>query len=212
MCIICVSAAGVSQPTHDQIKIMFDRNPHGAGYMVARKNRVEIHKGFMELEDLQRQLERENFTADDVVVYHFRISTQAGVKETMTHPFPLTSNLAHCEALDLTCACGVAHNGVIRLTSNGSTRYSDTALFITQYMTKVVRRTSDLQDPAVLRILEELAKSKLAILDKTGQVATVGSFIHEKNGLLFSNATYREFTSPFGNLSRYPAFALRGGV
>lgn len=212
MCIICVSAAGVPQPTQDQIKIMFGHNPHGAGYMVARKNRVEIHKGFMVLDDLQHQLRQENFTADDVVVYHFRISTQAGVTETMTHPFPLTSELSHCEALDLTCACGVAHNGVIRLTSNGSTRYSDTALFITQYMTKIVRKSSDLQDPAVLKILDELAKSRLAILDKTGHVATVGSFIHEKNGLLFSNTTYREFTSPFGKISHYPAFSLQGGV
>lgn len=212
MCIICVSAAGVPQPTQDQIRIMFDHNPHGAGYMVARNNRVEIHKGFMALEDLQHQLQRENFTADDVVVYHFRIATQAGVKESMTHPFPLTSNLAHCEALDLTCACGVAHNGVIRLTSNGSSRYSDTALFITQYMTKVVRKSSDLQDPAVLTILDELARSRLAILDKTGHVATVGSFIREKNGLMFSNTTYRELTSPFGNFSRHPAFSLQGGV
>lgn len=157
------------------------------------------HEGFMTLPDLLRQLQREAFTPEDPVVYHFRISTQGGTTPTMTHPFPLTSSLAACEQLDLTCACGVAHNGVIRLTSNGSRRYSDTALFITRYMTRLIRAPRDLQDPAILDLLEALTGSRLALLDQSGLLVTVGPFIREKNGCLFSNTTYREFPSRPGN-------------
>ena len=53
----------------------------------------------------------------------------------MTHPFPLSDRLPHMKALDVECQCGVAHNGIIRLTSDPSQReYSDTALFITRYI------------------------------------------------------------------------------
>ena len=212
MCIICVSPKGAPQPTRDQIKTMFEHNPHGAGYMVARNGAVQIHKGFTDLQEYQLQVDRERFTPDDVVVYHFRISTQAGTTPEMTHPFPLSGKMEHLTALDISCPCGVAHNGVIRLTSNGHARYSDTALFIAQYMTRIVRKTPDLYDPAVLKILEELTKSKLAILDKTGHVATVGNFIREPNGLMFSNASYRGFTSCPVNFSRYRGFSLQEGV
>lgn len=205
MCIICASPKGAPQPTTRQIKTMFSHDPHGAGYMVARDGKVEIHKGFMNLSDLLRQLRQEAFTPDDTVVYHFRISTQAGVTPAMTHPFPLTSSLSNCEKLDLTCSCGVAHNGIIRMTSTGSRQYSDTALFITRYMTRLIRTQKDLKDPAVLEMLEVLTASRLAILDKSGYLATVGRFI-EENGLLFSNTDYRESTYQLG---KYPGYRFR---
>lgn len=197
MCVICCSPKGTPQPTITQIRTMFQRNPHGAGYMYARNNKVTIHKGFMNLNDLLRQLKEEHFTAEDPVVYHFRISTQAGVNPTMTHPFPLTTSLEKCEKLDLECGCGVAHNGVIRMTSDGNPRYSDTALFITQYMTRLLHNCSDLQDQNTLDILEELTHSRLAILDRTGYIATVGNYITERNGLMFSNTSYRKTTSVY---------------
>lgn len=194
MCIICISPKGIKQPSSDLIKTMFERNPHGAGYMVARNNTVEIHKGFMTLRDLQRQLAVENFTVDDVVVYHFRLSTQAGITPEMTHPFPLSSDLALMTELDLTCRCGVAHNGVIPMTTiHGATRFSDTALFVANYMPHLVRSLSDLRKPAVVTMLEELTHSRLAILDKTGFVTTAGHFVMDDDGLLFSNRTYQRF-------------------
>ena len=56
MCIICVSPQGAPQPSLAQIEAMFAHNPHGAGYMVARNGKVEIHKGFMSLEDFTAKL------------------------------------------------------------------------------------------------------------------------------------------------------------
>ena len=103
MCIICVSPRNVRQPSQSIIRAMFDRNPHGAGYMVARDGRVQISKGFMYVEDLLQALRVEHFTARDSVVYHFRISTQAGVNPEMTHPFPLSNRLEDMKILDLTC-------------------------------------------------------------------------------------------------------------
>ncbi len=190
MCIICVSPAKTRQPSIAAIRAMFTANPHGAGYMYARGGMVHISKGYMNIDDFLAALKDEHFTAKDPVVYHFRISTQAGVNPQMTHPFPLSNQPAHMKALDVDCRCGVAHNGIIRLTTDPTNReYSDTAIFITDYLSAIIRRPEDLKDPEILRLIHRLAGSKFAIMDASGYIATVGEFINEK-GLLFSNSSY----------------------
>ena len=190
MCIICVSKSGVRQPGEAAIRAMFLRNPHGAGYMVARGGRVQIHKGFMDLDDYLRAIRTEHFTASDSVVYHFRISTQAGVNPEMTHPIPLSNQPARLRKLDLRCRVGVAHNGIIRLTSDpDNDQYSDTAIFITQYLSRLIRSRADLRDRLLLDEIFQIARSKFAIMDGSGYVATVGEFVNDR-GLLFSNYTY----------------------
>ena len=191
MCIIAVSKIGVRQPSLDQLRRMFNNNPDGAGYMYARDGKVHIHKGFMNWEDFSRNIKNENFTKDDPVVYHFRISTQAGICPTMTHPFPLTKDLKLCEKLDMICPTGVAHNGVITMTSFAKeTRFSDTAYFISWYMSKLIRKPSEITDPFVADMIETLTNSKWAMMDgATGDIVTIGKFENQK-GLLFSNNSY----------------------
>ena len=193
MCIICVSPENVRQPDRNTIVTMFNRNPHGAGYMFARGGKVHIRKGFMSLPALLNALEQESFTVVDPVVFHFRISTQAGINPQMTHPFPLSNRPAHMKALDVNCRCGVAHNGIIRLTSDPDNReYSDTAIFITDYLTKIIQRPSDLRNTKRLELIWQLAQSKFAIMDAKGYIATVGEFVNE-DGLLYSNTSYLPF-------------------
>ncbi len=190
MCIICASPAGVRQPGFATIRTMFRNNPHGAGYMYARDGKVHISKGYMDINSFLGALESENFTRNDAVVYHFRISTQAGVSPQMTHPFPLSNRRECMKALDVECKCGIAHNGIIRLTSDPeNSEYSDTAVFITDYLSEIIRRPRDLKDPGILKMIHRLAGSKLAIMDASGYIATIGSFINE-SGLLFSNSSY----------------------
>ena len=193
MCIICASPENVQQPSSQIIRNMFSRNPHGAGYMFARDGKVHIRKGFMTLHALLNALKEEHFTAADPVVYHFRISTQAGVNPWMTHPFPLSNRPAHLKALDVDCRCGVAHNGIIQLTSDPRNReYSDTAVFIRDYLTKIIQHPSDLRNTKRLELIWQLAQSKFAIMDGKGYIATVGEFVNE-DGLLYSNTSYQPF-------------------
>ena len=191
MCIICVSKSGVRQPTERELYTMFQNNPHGAGYMVARHGFVTISKGYMAYDEFLNAVQKEHFTAKDSVVYHFRISTQAGVNPEMTHPFPLSNRLARMEKLDTTCRFGIAHNGIIKLTTEpDNPRYSDTALFIAQYLTLLIKRRDDLHSKRILNTIWQLAQSKFAIMDGSGYVATVGEFLN-RDGLLFSNASFQ---------------------
>ena len=191
MCVIAVSKKGIRQPTMKELENCFKRNPHGAGYMYARDGKVIIHKGFMDFVDFARTIEGENFTENDSVVYHFRISTQAGVNPEMTHPFPLTTKRENCEKLDLSCSVGIAHNGIIRMTSDTKeTRFSDTVIFITDYMTKLIRNHDDITSAAVNEMIANLTNSKWAIMDgATGDIVTVGQF-QNQGGVLYSNSSY----------------------
>lgn len=194
MCIICVSPRGVSQPTVHEIKTMFRRNPHGAGYMVARGGRVEIHKGFATIASFLAAIASEHFTADDVVVYHFRISTQAGTTPAMTHPFPVTSDERFLQALDVSCPLAAAHNGIIRSCSDPAEKtFSDTAIFIRDYLAPIIKTPSDISRPSIFSFIQEsIGYSKMAFLDGAGNVTTVGAFIKD-HGRLYSNSTYRDF-------------------
>ena len=203
MCIICISPKGKPQPTKATMKEMFLNNPHGAGYMFLNGDgNVEIHKGFMTFDDFYRSVKSENFTNKDVVVYHFRIQTQGGINPYMTHPFPLTKDLEMTKKLDLACSVGIAHNGIISLTSDGDKEYSDTAKFITKYLVKFITNPADLDDRQNLKAIETLCGSKLAILDTTGNVTLIGQFITEKNGIIYSNKSYKpkDFTNYGVNL------------
>ena len=190
MCIICVSPTGVRQPNYTTIRTMFRNNPHGAGYMFARDGKVHISKGYMNIDSFLDAMRGEHFTKRDAVVYHFRISTQAGVNPQMTHPFPLSNRREHMKALDVDCQCGIAHNGIIRLTTDPTNReYSDTAIFITDYLARIIRTPADLPNRDTISLIQALAGSKLAIMDASGYIATVGDFISDHR-LLYSNGSF----------------------
>ena len=199
MCVIVVSERGTRQPTKATLETCFRNNPDGAGYMVARAGKVEIHKGFMTFEDFWRNVHAEHFTAADPVVYHFRISTQAGVNPEMTHPFPLPGaqdDGAALKTLDLTCSVGIAHNGVIRITSIKNTEYSDTALYISRYLTRLIRHPSDLFDPYIIDLIEiTTVGSRMAIMDGEGNIFHTGiGWTRDERDILYSNSSFENRT------------------
>ena len=192
MCVICVSNKGIKQPTKETLKTMFQNNPHGAGYMVARNDGVEIHKGFMDFQEFWANIQGEEFTKDDVVVYHCRISTQGGVNREMCHPFPFTNDIVKLKELDVMSKIGIAHNGIIPMTTNHSDKeYSDTAHFIAEYLPHIIHKISDIRDPEVSEIIEHLIESKMVLMDASGYTTIIGNWITEKDGLIYSNSTYR---------------------
>lgn len=197
MCVICSSPKGITQPSVKLIKQMFRANPDGAGYMFASNGSVRISKGYMTATEFLNAIKKEAFTEEDSVVYHFRITTQASRAE-MTHPFPLSPELSHMEALELSAPIGVAHNGIIRMTSDGDKRYSDTAKFITKYLVKIIRNESDLRSEACMDIIAALTNSRFAIMDGSGHIAYAGAgWTQDENGLWFSNRNHEYFSSRF---------------
>ena len=174
---------------------MFENNHDGCGYMyLGSDGYVHIHKGFTDFIEFYNDVRKHNFTSNDVVIYHFRISTQARRRE-MTHPFVLSENLKHQELLNVKTNLGIVHNGIIRMTTDYKENdYSDTCLFISKYMTKIVHSPQDLLDSSVQEIIEKLIDSKMATLDNLGNVTLIGKgfLVDQKSKLIYSNDSYKE--------------------
>ena len=189
MCVICVSRKGVGQPSEEAIRNMFNNNRHGAGYMFCKDGQVVIRKGFPSVEDYLQSLEDEKFGPEDLVIYHFRISTQARRYE-MTQPFPLTNDEIRLQAWDDVASFGVAHNGIIAKTSNGNPLFSDTALYIRDYLYPRIKSDKDITSALLDQIQAETGSSKIAILSGSGKFYLTGQWIYDR-GLLYSNDSYQ---------------------
>lgn len=196
MCIIVYKPKDQQLPDKSTLKMCWHSNPDGAGFMMPDDNgNVVIKKGFMTFKSFYKSLmfEKNKYKGDRPIVMHFRVSTQAGVNQQCTHPFPLSDNMEHLKRLNVTCQCGIAHNGVIDLTSdrwNKTITYSDTMKFITDYLSLIITTKQWYKDEKKKLLIERLAESKLAIMMGDGHVELIGEFIQD-NGIYYSNSYYK---------------------
>jgi hypothetical protein len=192
MCVIAYKPLNVAFPEEATLKNCWDNNPDMAGFMYAWNDHVYIWKGFEKFEDFTKALNKvREKTGDDIpFVMHFRISTQ-GFDKSCCQPFPLSGNMKNLKRLKVETNIGVAHNGIIDITSDGSKDYSDTMLFTTDYLVNIIRSFEWYKDPRTKKLIENLiVGSRLAILDKKGHCELMGKGWIEDKGCYYSNSTY----------------------
>lgn len=196
MCIAIYKPMGVEFPSKKTLKTCFNNNPHGAGFMVATGDKIIIHKGFMEFSDFWKALResRKIYDSTSAYVMHFRISTQGGVRADGCHPFPLSGDMDELRKLDTECEIGIAHNGIISLTSKGYGKvdYSDTMKFITDYLSLIIKDRGYFKDDDTLELIDRLCGSRLAILDGRGHCELIGRGWEMADGVWYSNDSYKE--------------------
>lgn len=192
MCIIAYKPKNVAFPLESVLKNCYENNPDGAGFMYSFNGDVYIKKGFITWESFRDALDKaRKLTGDNVpYVMHFRIATQ-GFNSTMTHPFPLSSKMSNLKKIKCKCSIGIAHNGIINLTSDGSQDYSDTMKFITDYLSLIIQSYSWYKNDRIKQLIERLMGScRLAVLDKNNHCELLGKGWIEDNGIFYSNSTY----------------------
>lgn len=192
MCVIAYKPLNVAFPEEAVLKNCWDNNPDMAGFMYAWNDHVYIWKGFEKFEDFMKTLNKvREKTGDDIpFVMHFRISTQ-GFDKACCQPFPLSGNMKNLKRLKTETNIGVAHNGILSLTSDGSKDYSDTMLFVTNYLVNIIRSYDWHKDPRTKKLIENLIDgSRFAILDKKGHCELMGRGWVEDKGCYYSNSTY----------------------
>ena len=196
MCIIVYKKPDVAPPSREVLERQYNNNHDGCGYMWVKDNAVMVRKGFMNFEDFYKDYQKtlKDIGEKEPMIFHFRISTQAGVCPEFTHPFPLTTRQDAMTWTNYKCPIGIVHNGIISLTSNSYAKnYSDTSKFINDYLTLIIKsgNLNDLKENQKLLIQRLINGSRMAFLDKYKNVCLIGNFITDKKtGLIFSNSTY----------------------
>jgi len=219
MCIIAYKPENAEMPDYETLRNCFDNNEDGAGYMFAYNGKVHIVKGLMTFGGFIKSLTDTvtRYGKDRAYVLHFRWSTQAGVRKDCTHPFPLSKDMNDLRKLKTDCDIGIAHNGVISLTSSylKTLTHNDTMEFITKYLSLIIKDRNYYKDPDKLKLIERLTDSKFAILDGTGRCELIGKDWIKDNGVFYSNDGYlpaleifphSSFLDGSGYISRYERY------
>ena len=193
MCIIAYKPVGAKFPTKNQFKTMFRNNPDGAGFMFSDGDSVTIKKGFMTYSEFRNAFAPYKDMTDNAFVFHFRIATHGGVNEAMTQPFPLSAKSKKLRSTDTRAAVGIAHNGIIPLTTDAR-KMSDTAAFIRDYMTRIYNPQKGFDD-ITLNIIESCIASRMVILEPSGVAHILGHGWKKSGGLYFSNDSYIDYFS-----------------
>lgn len=197
MCIIVVKPKEVEFPTDGILGYCFQRNPHGAGIMLADSERgLLIRKGLMSKEeffdvydDLKDRYPESPF------IFHFRWSTGGGIQAGLCHPFPIDYRKNVLMARQPSnVRIAVAHNGVISQWSGIDDTVSDTLLYVKNVLSPEFQK-----DPRYLidptnrkRIKDQIDGSRLAFMTNYGAICTIGGF-YKYDGVYYSKPLPRFF-------------------
>ena len=203
MCIIAAKPVGVAMPSDKIIENMWNGNRDGAGFMYAENGGVHIRKGFMTFEKFRTALDEfcsTHDTTNTALVMHFRITTHGGTKPENCHPFPISESVGMLSKLDCKTKIGVAHNGIINIHPRKG--ISDTMEYIASQLAPLCRAVPDFyRNKHLIEMIYNATSSRLAFLDSTGEIFTVGSF-YENEGIKYSNESYkyshRDFPCSYG--------------
>ena len=205
MCIILTCDA-YKRPSYDTLAACWASNPDGAGFAYAAGDAVELSKGYMTFGHLETALRTVPDSAP--LIIHFRIGTSGGYGPEVTHPYPVTSDLAALHALDVSCPVAVAHNGVLPYDSDDARGVSDTVAYVQRVVSRVARQRT-VRDHGGLcksakarRALRRTSQgSRLALIDAAGHLLRIGDGWETVTaGVYASNCSWRPVKSRYGSL------------
>lgn len=202
MCIIVVKEKGQEMPNNEILENCFERNPDGAGIMYNDKDRVIIKKGFMNVKELEKELEKIEDIKNKGLVIHFRIGTSGTNSAGNTHPYEITKKFWNYKKLDSACDLAVAHNGIIsKYTPKGQNKhnFNDTQLYILKRLASLP--AGFYKDNKTLEKIGEETNSRFAFLDSKGNITTCGSGWLTDKGIKYSNSSYIKYD--FNYSSKY---------
>lgn len=208
MCIICLKPAGVDMPSDKEIKHMFDRNPHGAGFAIQGdihgdgRFLVEYHKGFMNVDDLIEALGPKDKLKDLTVAIHCRIKTSGETDKFTTHPFPISNQYADLRKTDGSGPV-LFHNGVFSgLGGIVDKNSSDTQDFVIGVASRYLKNAKMPGKIAQVITGKIVGECRVLVLypKKSFPMLRWGKW-YEHKGCWYSNMGYLDETAPKYNYS-----------
>lgn len=199
MCVIAFSPKGVDAPTEEKIRQMFRANPDGAGFAYEQGNKVKYKKGFMNVEDLIKELQPLKQWKNKNMAIHFRIGTAGENDEHTCHPFKISSNYG-----DLRKTEGegpvLFHNGILANGGIVDENSSDTQDFVVAFAPLLEKyNKSKVRDQWFEKII---AGNRMLIMYGKNKIKMYGEW--KKDGDLFvSNLTYKSYAYGYGTYCPY---------
>jgi hypothetical protein len=188
MCLILVRDPDVSLD-YNAIKRAVLNNPHGFGYVIPDRGKLEIRRFFNEKgtdpDDVYEVLDE---YMDKRIFLHLRYATAGNKDKNNVHPFPALQQRKHG------MQAWLMHNGTLNEFSNHKSNMSDTFHFTETIVTPLLQRAMAyagkkgcVQDPFVNTVIRKFAGwSKFVLVDNYGNYSIIGDG-SQKKGYWASN-------------------------
>jgi hypothetical protein len=198
MCVIAYKPRGIKVMDKTVLESCWNSNSDGAGmaWYDHEAQMWQVRKGYMTWKKFWKAYKSQNFTDDDIVVCHFRIST-SGLKDGgNTHPFPVIEDCVAMREMSYACDSILFHNGVV---GRGEGDFSDTMIHIRDYIAPIVDKlgTHEKMPLIFTKLLEGASRW---ILTKGDKLWRFGNTWHDENGWLFSNLTFKPSTYTYTSI------------
>lgn len=182
MCLAIYKPKGKIIP-EDYLDTAWSNNKDGAGFAVVVNGRLEIHRGFMVLDDF---LEAWKPHRKRQAIIHFRWATHGARDASMTHPFRVSRNVA------------MIHNGCLRIQTSGNN--SDTYEYVLRVLAPLGNRDEKfwMKEPYRLMGEDAISGSKFCFLhaDGTYGIWNAGAG-HWLDGCWYSNHGYEQVSAGY---------------
>lgn len=189
MCIILTCEQNV-RPTHELLETCFWNNPDGAGIMYVEDGKVQVEKGFMDLEFLEDAID--SIPKNSRLVIHMRIATSGGINSGTCHPFPICDDLDLLHAPYSECDAALVHNGIIsHMYTDAKRGISDTVSFVSSVVNNLYL-SEGLTKSSLRRIKRAAPGNRFAIMTSDGKVYRLGEGWNTiTKGIQASNKTWQ---------------------
>lgn len=199
MCVAVYKPQGVDMPSKKTLNICFKNNDDGAGFMFAHNGKVHIEKGFMSFASFKKALKysikKYGLNVKETpMAFHFRISTQGGIKRELCHPYALSNSYDEMKELKGDYDFGVMHNGIIDLTSSYHiTDHNDTMEYIKEIVYPLVGKNKNYyKNNGLMSVMKyTLDGNRFLIMDGNGHTELLGGWEQSK-GVYYSNSSYKQ--------------------
>lgn len=185
MCIAIYKPQNVKMPSKETLKICFNNNPDGAGYMLLKNGKIYGKKGFMTFKSFWSSFNAEGYTQKDSVAIHFRIGTSGELSESFTHPFPISDKPKELKKLSFVSNMALIHNGII---GAGTKEMSDTMLFIKDVLFPL---SNHFEKDEIIQAISGMTKGNRLLIVKGHKVVMTGDW-QKNEGVYYSNDTYKK--------------------
>jgi len=160
MCCIIHKPRGIDIP-QDVFQRVWNKNPHGAGFMYADHESLQIVKGLMTLGDFMEKYVEHKCIEKELII-HFRLASVGAIVPEQTHPFWVFPN-----------QLAFAHNGHMMQHETSSLSQSDTMIFNQEILSKLP--PNFLSNEGITKLLSDyLCGSILAFMDNLGKIKILG--------------------------------------
>lgn len=200
MCIIVKKDANTAIEL-DMLKVCFENNSDGAGFMFRDKGKVEIYKGYMTWKSFKKAVKKFCDSKKEII-FHFRISTSPLTNQGNCHPFPLSDKFEDYQKTHSTVDVAMCHNGVM-MDYEKHDNYSDTQHFVNLFLNPLLRSGADLCSKYAIQLIQKEIGSynKIVVMNGNGNTLWVGNLVTDKDykGYTFSNTSYKAKTYSYCN-------------